>query len=373
MRLKLKVLFVASNPPDGVTLNLEREITELQRRFADAPGEPVSFTFLPGLRAEDLPGELAKRQPDVLHISAHGTDEQLSLSNEAGKKVALNAQALAAFLPPEHPPRLIYLNACDSQAIAEELKRHVSMAIGTTAPITNRAARAGAVTFYERILSGSSVGHAFRVVKEMIQMLQDQQASSELHARPGTNPENEVLHRAPRFIADFVGGDPSPRRQEYSVRFGMVGCPANTTQVVFFTDDETFIDEEDDDLQNDLCLVARGTPVRSVVWVDEADSWEVTGDFRIFAVGVTGDGHTFSVASTLCEAIETRYMLAPDRNLPADIAAAVTELRREDGGQLDYAPSRRDRLRRKSQGNPLTQVPQYAPEGKKKSSRTRRR
>lgn len=367
--LDLKVLFIASNPPDAVTLNLEREITELQRRFAEAPGEPISFAFLPGLRAEDLPGELAKRRPDILHISAHGSDEQLSLTNEAGKKVALNGDALAAFLPPEHKPRLIYLNACDSHAIAKQLTNYIPMAIGTTAPITNRAARAGAVSFYERILTGSTVGNAFGVVKQMVQMLQDQQASSELHARQGTDPEMEVLHLVPRLIADFLNGDPKPKRQEYSVRLGMVGCPANTTQIVFFTDDQSFIDEGEDDLENDLCWVIRGTPVHGVAWVDAPNAWEVTGDFRVFAAGVTGDGHTFSVASTLCEAIETRYMLAPDRDIPGDIAAAVKELRRQDGGQLDYAPARRQRLQKEN--GPLALRKISVPGGRKRKSASR--
>lgn len=351
-----------------MTLNLEREITELQRRFAEAPGEPVSFTFLPSLRAEDLPGELAKRRPDILHISAHGSADQLSLSNEAGKEVSLNADALAAFLPSEGGPRLIYLNACDSQDIAQKIAAYFPMAIGTTAPITNRAARAGAVAFYERILTGSPVEEAARVGDQMIRMLQDQKTSSNLYARPGVDPKQEYLHRVPRLIADFDDGDPKPRRHEYSVRFGLVGCPANTTQVIFFTDDESFIDEDEDNLEGDLCCVVRGTPVRGIVWVEPPDCWAVTGDYRLFAVGVTGDGHSFSVASTLCEAIENRYLMAPHRDIPPDIAAAVTELRRHDGGQLDYDPARVTRLGRKADNT--TTVADAPPTKKKRAVKT---
>ncbi|OKO83553.1 hypothetical protein AC628_01705 [Bradyrhizobium sp. NAS96.2] len=335
-----------------MTLNLEREVTELQRRFAEAPGDPVSFTFLPGLPAEDLPAELAKHRPDILHISAHGSAEQLSLSNEVGKKVALSADALIAFLPPGAPPRLIYLNACDSKTIAQQLTRSVGMAIGTTAPITNRAARGGAVAFYERLLSGSSVGEAFRVVKYMVETLQDQQSSSEIHARAGVNPDNEVLHRVPRLIADFLEGDPSSKRGEFSISFGMMGCPANTMQVIFFTDDERFVDEKAN-LEGDLCIVARRTPVRGVMWADQSKAWSVVGDFRIFAVGATTDGRTFSVASTLCEAIETRYIWGPDKCVPPDVAAAIVELRNEDRGQLDYLAGRQIRLRREAERGPV--------------------
>jgi hypothetical protein len=178
----------------------------------------------------------------------------------------------------------------------------------------------------------------------MIELMQDRKASSQLHVRPGIDPNNEVLHRALRLIADFVDGDPTPEDGVYSVVLGVVGCPANTTQIIFFTDDESFIGKKQDNLPNDLCDVVRGAPVRGVVWLDSAEPWRVIGDFRMFAVGVTGDGQTFSVASTLCEAIETRYLLAPGKNVPTDITTAMTELRREDGGALDYAPARRKHM-----------------------------
>lgn len=342
----MKVMFVASNPADEVTLNLEREITELQRRFSEVSGEPVAFSFLPGLNAEDLPGEISRRKPDVLHISAHGTEEQLSLSNAAGKRVALDAEALAAFLPPDRSPRLVYLNACDSEGIAAALAQSgaVSMAIGSTAPITNRAARAGALAFYERLLAGTPVQHAYDVGRKMIEMLQDKQASTKLHPARGVNPATEILHRIPRLIADFVGGDTAPNKwEQYSVRFGLVGCSANTRQVVFFTDDESFIDDEEDNPAVDLCVVVRDAPVSSVLWVDPDKGWDVQGDFRLFATGVTGDATSFTVASMLCDAIEARYRLAG--NLPSDVANAVARLRRENGAELDIS-QRVERLAR---------------------------
>jgi hypothetical protein len=346
----MKVLFVASNPLGADALNLEREVTELQRRFADAAGEPVFFSFLPGLPAESLPLELARQVPDVLHISAHGNEDVLSLMNETGAAVRLDADALAAFLPPEHPPRLVYLNACDSEAIARSLCGHVAMAIGSTAPITNRVARAAALAFYERILAGCTVQQAFAVGQKMIEMLQDKRASSVLHARTGIDPATEVMHRVPRLIADFTDGNPTPKRQrEYAVRFGLTGCPAATVQVVFFSDDPELIDDEEDDLPGDLCLVVRRAPVHGILWVPTEDAWDVTSDFRLFAAGVTADGRTFTLASTLCDAIDTRYRLGPAHSIPQGIAAAVAELRRSNEADLSYLP-RRESVRNRRAG-----------------------
>jgi hypothetical protein len=332
---------VASNPAGEFTLELEREVTELQRRFAEVSGEPVSFTFLPGLPVESLPTELSRRTPDILHISAHANEDDLSLTNETGLAVRLDADALLAFLPPGQAPRLIYLNACNSDAIAAKLSSEVAMAIGTTAAIKNRVARAGAIAFYERILYGATVQQAFAAGQKMIEVMQDKQASSKLHWRTGIDPTTEVLHRVPRLVADFADGNPTPkRRREFAVRFGVTGCPASTIQIVFFSDDPDLIDHEEEDLAGDLCLVARSAPGQTHIWVD---AWDVSADFRLFAAGVNADGRTFSLSSTLCNAIETRYRLALDGEVPPDIAAAVAELRRGCGfGPIDLLSPRRN-------------------------------
>jgi hypothetical protein len=331
----MKVLFIGSNAPDEETLALQREITELQRRFVDVAGEPVSFQFYPNLAAEDLPSMLARHKPDVLHISAHGDTEQLSLATASGKTVRLDAQALKVFLQTGSEPKVVYLNACDSHQIAERLAGVVPIAIGTTAPITNGAARNGAVAFYERILAGHPVGTAFEVSRAMIELLQNKEVSAVLYSRPDIDIADTYLHRAPRLVADFLRSDPQAKKGWYRVRFGVHGCPTNVTQIVFFSDDPTLIDESYDDQVGDLCLLARGMPRQGVLWVAKDEYWEVKTDHRLFAMGVLGDGTSFTCAGRLTTAIETRFLLSSQRAVPSAIAAAVGELRRLDGSELE--------------------------------------
>jgi hypothetical protein len=104
---------------------------------------------------------LHQHRPDILHIAAHSADKKLYLANYENETVQLDADMLLTFLSDVSPPRLIYLNACNSQEIAKDLIRVVPMAIGSTAPISVKAGRATAVSFYERVLDGSSVGKAF--------------------------------------------------------------------------------------------------------------------------------------------------------------------------------------------------------------------
>ncbi|HLY06538.1 MAG TPA: hypothetical protein VKR31_12395 [Rhizomicrobium sp.] len=343
----MKVLFIGANPEREPSLNLEREATDLQRLFLSVLGEEVSFTSLPGLRLEEIPSAIARCSPDILHISAHN-DEGLCFANQLGQPTLVSGEAMTSFLSIERPPRLVYLNACNSCELAPPIAKVTPMVIGTTAPITNLAARASALLFYENILSGYSAHHSFTVSNKMLEALQHQRASSELFLRDGADATREVLYRPLRIIADFVREDAKPSKDgEFDIRFGLMGCPADTTQVIFFTDDKDFIQEDDDDEEDlsSLCEIVRGSPVRGMVWVDEEDSWELYGDFRLFAVCATGGHHAFSVAAMLCDAIETKYRLLNGEAPPRHVAQAVATLRGADGSELDKPPPRRNKPR----------------------------
>jgi hypothetical protein len=332
----MRLLYIASNPSDLTSLNLEREITELQRQASEVSAEPISFVFLPGLRFEELPRELNRHRPDVVHLAAHADDEKLALAHEGGGTVEVTARMLGAFFSRSRPPRLVYVNACDSDGIADDLVKQqgIAAAIGSTAPITNRAARNAALAFYGRILDGESVSDAFETGVQMLEALEGQRASAKLFHRPDIDPKMEVLHRRPRLVASLAKQSytkPGPGPDTFLIRLGLTGCSPNTTQTVFFTDDETFIDPKRPDDTGDLCFVVRATPVRGTVWASNRNLWEVRGDFRIFASGVTGDGEHFTVSSTLCEALETRQRLSRQSANVGDLLEALRVLRARDG------------------------------------------
>jgi hypothetical protein len=332
----MKVLYVASNPNNASDLNLAREITELQRRFLYAAGNQVSFVFLPDLRVEDLPTQLSIIAPDILHIAAHGDEERLSLSNQRGERVELCPEMLNIFLG-EQPPRLVYLNACNSTAIAGKMVEcgSASMVIGSTAPITNHAARSSAVAFYERILAGFSVARAFSVCEQMLKALSASKATVKLHARPGINPATEILHRVPVIVAEFKNGKPLlAADKHYTCRLGVMGCHPATTQVVFFTDDETFIND-DDTYEDDLSLIVRGTPVTGMLWAPTKAFWKAMGDHRLFAICTVAGGGCYAISTTLAEALENRFRFSTLAAVPESIARAVQDLRNQDGAELN--------------------------------------
>jgi hypothetical protein len=332
----MKILYLASNPLDQGNLNLEREITEIQRQATEFSAEPITVVFMPGIHVEGLPRELNRHRPDVVHLAAHADTETLKLAHEAGATVDVTARMLGAFFSRARPPRLVYLNACNSDHIARDLvvDHGVAMAIGSTAPITNRAARNAALSFYDRLLNGDSVAEAFETGQQMLEAMEARRASAQIFSRPDVDLKTEVLHRRPRLVAVLVD-DGKSVLSGFAVRFGLVGCSPNTVQVVFFTDDETFINHDQPNLESNLCLVVRGIPVRGAVWGPVSNPWQVSGDFRLFASGVTGDGEHFTVSSTLCEALEARHRIVGGGLVPGGLASTIKMLRSRDGSNLE--------------------------------------
>jgi hypothetical protein len=318
----MKVLYVASNPVDASSLNLEREITEFQRKAVATSGEPVQFVFLPNLPFEDLPTQISKNKPDVLHISAHGDEESLSLAHEGRGRVRLTSEMLCTFLDVDPVPKLVYLNSCNSKALAQELTERVPMAIGTDAPITNRAARQAALTFYIGLLEGKSVLRAYEAGRMIMKGLDQSRVATELFFQPGIEPDKCVLHVATRIIARFYQDRVRIKGRDYEVQMGISGCPRSTVQVVFFTSDQT--------RRKTSCTVVRTTPVRGEIWTDQA--WKTHGNFRLFACGVTAGGEHFSLSQDLCSALEQHYVSAGGvkrvRDLPAYMQGAIDKLRR---------------------------------------------
>jgi CHAT domain-containing protein len=330
----MKVLYIASNPLDENILLLEREITDLQTRFTNSSSSGVSFTFLPGLPIEKWPREISRVKPDILHISAHGVKDGLVLANQTAKRRTLTAQALCTFVSIDRPPRLIILNACNSDMMAKELVKVVPMAIGMTAETTNGAARESVRLFYERILEGQSVSNAFDVCREMIKTIDNGATNAVLCSGAKVKPEKEIFLVSPRIIARFENNYKRDSDGDFEFGLGVVGCPGNTHQVVFFTDDTDLADEND--LEDSLCSVVRGTPVRGVIWVES--SWWAQGNVRLFAAGVTADGEQFTTSSMMTDAVIYFYRVRtknPNASLPPRMEEAIRTLITFDGSELD--------------------------------------
>jgi hypothetical protein len=362
----MKVFYIASNPEGADELALEREITALQRRSAYASGEPVEFKFLPDLPVEQLPLELLVHKPDIVHFSGHATSGELVLANERHDPVTVTGPMLRSFLNYERPPKLVYFNACNSQELAKAVIDVVPAAIGTTAMVTNAAARASAVAFYDRVIHGGSLGDAFDVGRHIIEALQEKSASSVLEIANGFDARTHRFHTLPRIVARSASGQfRFTRSGMVTVECFLIGCPSNTAQVVFFTDDEGFYrpdprrnEPEVEFLARSLCQVVRSTPRRGRI--EGHVIWTTCEDFRIFACGTTAGGETFTVASTLCDALQdyAQYLQGIGKKTSAMKGINEAVARLLDPDQISEQTERQPAGKRKSMSKPSGQEPE---------------
>ena len=321
----MKILYLGTRGEGQIPLSIEREVDMLARLFADTL---VEFRVLPWIRAESLVRELSNQSFDVLHIAAHGDGEALQILNEGGATVMMTAEHIGAFLPPTQAPRLIYLNSCNSQPLAEQLTKRVPFTIGSTLPLANDQAIHGALSFYWRILLGGTVQESFQAAHSMIDLLSARRAEVRLNEQQKNAASKVRLLPKPRILAAIEGGIPEDERSFFEVKFGADGVPAQTSQIVFFTDDEHVIDaDENEPITAELCAVARGRPsVEGALWCDSLESWDVSGEFRLFAIGIASTGAKWTTSSSLCEALDAWH--GREKSQKKQLASVLNALRR---------------------------------------------
>jgi len=321
----VKILYLGTRGEGQTPLSIEREVDMLTRMFADTL---VEFRALPWGHAERLVQDLSAQQFDILHITAHGEGEALQILNEKGAAVMMSAEHIAAFIPQAQKPRLIYLNACDSEPLARQLVEHVPFAIGSTLPLANDQAIHGALSFYWRVLLGGTVQEAYHAARGMIGLLSGKRGEVTLQEQREKTASQTRLLPKPKILAAVNGGISTAEKRFFEVTFGADSVPAETSQIVFFTDDEDVIGVGTDEaITAELCAVARGRPNREgTLWCDSVESWDISGDFRLFAIGITSGGARWTTSSSLCEALEAWH--GRDRRDAKQLNSIVNVLRR---------------------------------------------
>ena len=231
---------------------------------------------------------------------------------------------------------MVVLSACDSASIAEAIAGDpIPMAIGTTAYVSNGASREAIRLLYERLVEGYSVQAAVDACDQMARTIDNQTVSINLYHADRVRPDREFFFASPKIVAKLQKDGPNKETGEYSIDIGVIGCHEETHQVVFFTDDETYI-TDDDELENDLCEVVRTNPAGGCIWAET--TWTAYGQIRIFACGVTASGEHFATSSPLTDALLKFHRIVsvkPTAPVPEALARAIDNLTRLDGSKLN--------------------------------------
>lgn len=298
----IRVLFIGSNPQGLPGLRFEREIQELQ---LSTLGSDIDFRFAPDTSVEQLAGLFFTNQPDIIHFSAHGFEGALALSKGEGfdkERCDITAPLLLHSFSPSHPPKLVFLSACSSTAVARELCASGVSAIGVDKDVQIDTARTVARQFYERLLGGAPLKHAFDLARELLSALSKGFNNLHLFNAP-TLPVDKPFVVQSRIIAEPFGKDPikiSKQGPRLTVRYGLLNAPEGVDRVVFVTTDRFF---EDDDAGDTWGIQSCDGYDRD--WnINWSGTWAHTGVSTINVTAYQGTRTLFSQGVVLTNALE---------------------------------------------------------------------
>lgn len=348
----MKVMYVANNPSDADPLQIEREINDLQERLEISAGaEPIILRTYSALELDRFAQAVSRAEPDVIHIAAHGEEGVIVFAHRDRADVRVTGKQLAKLLSVlPRRPKLVVLNACSSNEMAEELAKcgGADFVIGTDASISNSAARAMAAALYQSLANAASIDRAVEIARVHLEIMDEGAVTVHLHAAdPLYDPARTQLVDPFRLVACFPVIDEYLRNKVTTpdkdfkpaypaVLFGVAGAPLAARQTVFFTDDETV---KGDSLEVARSWIVEIQPVDGEIWMP--NHFHYYGEMNWFGAVTTTDGHVVSAASKMTAALERYYFAEQWKGpLPHAIEAVI---RRSIGLLKDEGGGRRNR------------------------------
>jgi hypothetical protein len=161
---KVRVLILTANPPQTVCLSTDVEVRDIEHAIRlSKHRNGLKVTVKSAVRAEDIQPALLRHRPHLVQISSHvEASGALLLEGTGTAATPLPAQALRAlFRTFKDDIRVVILNACHTEALAEALAEVIDCAIGMHGTIPDEAAIAFAAAFYGAIGFGCDVQKAF--------------------------------------------------------------------------------------------------------------------------------------------------------------------------------------------------------------------
>jgi hypothetical protein len=176
------ILFLAADPSATSRLALDEECAAIELELRMTEGrDDFDFRSRWAVSVDDVMRSLNELQPTVIHFSGHGGDEVddpcrprlacrdvgavaragIQLQDEQRRPQLVSASALAQMIASAAPSaRVVVLNACFSDGVADSLCGVVDYVVGMTGAISDDAARSFAVGFYRALGHRRSIGNA---------------------------------------------------------------------------------------------------------------------------------------------------------------------------------------------------------------------
>jgi hypothetical protein len=161
----ITILFLAAEPSDTVRLRLGEEIRTIQEKLQLAKlRDDFVLRSCMSIRSADISQALLDLNPQIVHFSGHGTSGgALFIEDRTGKAQPISPEALAALFEQfSNKVKCVVLNACYSDTQAQSIVTHIENVIGMNRSISDRAAIAFSVGFYQALGAGRSIEDAYK-------------------------------------------------------------------------------------------------------------------------------------------------------------------------------------------------------------------
>lgn len=332
----MRILYIAGNPPGEGSLQIEEEVHRLQAKIDEVESvERVELRVYSSLKVDELDSVITRVKPDVIHFAAHGAEDAIVLAHSERGRVALRGNDLADLLKAVAVrPKLIVVNSCSSEEMAADLTAAADFVIGTNALITNVGARTMAATLYQQLAMSSSLLSAFRAAESMLRIIDCGEVATRLFPEHADlDAQRTTLAEPLRILACFPDIDDSLDEglkkpgENFDVNypevcFGVAGAPDDTTQLVLFTDEETFVATKKQSLESARSWIVESRPVNGEIWLE--DWYAYWGDIQWYASVVSAARLVFSAGATTSNALERYYFAEQWRGeLPPLVGDAV--------------------------------------------------
>jgi tetratricopeptide (TPR) repeat protein len=320
--MKVKVLFLASNPFEQTRLALDEEVRAITAQIRAAEHRDA-FELVSGwaVRPDDLQQLLLQHTPQIVHFSGHGIrdgrddciplstlapnrdmtksgagdGEQFVLVGENGQPQPVRTAALVdLFRVLRGNVRLVLFNTCHSESIAEALAGVIPCTIGMGGAVSDAGATLFAATFYRALGFGRDIQEAFDLGKNALMNLHlPEDHLPRLYCRKAAGDASTVpLLSGP----DPPSNEPTGFRPDPESQISTADLPTPLSSESFFGRGEE-LQKLDDAWESETCRVVTivggwGTGKSALIneWLKRMKKAKYRGAERVFGWSFRGQG-----------------------------------------------------------------------------------
>ncbi len=194
---KIKVLFLAANPTNTISLRLDEEMRAITEKIRISEyRDLIDVVSAWAVRPADLLQAFNLHKPHIVHFSGHGNrvGEIILVDNNGAAKPVGTKALKALFTTLKDNVQVVILNACYSCTQAEAIIEVINCVIGMNDSIEDQAAINFAASFYHALGFGRSVQDAFDQGKVAL-LLEGipEENTPELLVKEGADPSQVML------------------------------------------------------------------------------------------------------------------------------------------------------------------------------------